>query len=46
MLAEKLWALLLDNRNKKTYSQTFGALDPVQVVNLAKYLKTIYVSGW
>jgi isocitrate lyase len=28
------------------YSHTFGALDPVQVVQMAKYLKTIYVSGW
>ncbi|KAK3232692.1 hypothetical protein CYMTET_56962 [Cymbomonas tetramitiformis] len=25
---------------------TFGALDPVQVTQMAKYLKTIYVSGW
>merc|ERR1719384_1054992 len=25
---------------------TFGALDPVQVVQMAKYLDCVYVSGW
>jgi isocitrate lyase len=27
-------------------SFTYGALDPVQVIQMAKYLETIYVSGW
>lgn len=27
-------------------SVTFGALDPTQVVQMAKWAKTIYVSGW
>merc|ERR1712224_957230 len=29
-----------------TVSHTFGALDPVQVVQMAKYLTSVYVSGW
>jgi isocitrate lyase len=44
--AEKLWKLLKDHQQKKSSSITFGALDPVQVVQMAKYLDTIYVSGW
>merc|ERR1711988_108911 len=31
---------------KGTCSHTFGALDPVQVVQMAKYLSSVYVSGW
>merc|ERR1711997_1435341 len=31
---------------KGTCSHTFGALDTVQVVQMAKYLSTVYVSGW
>ncbi|OBZ68730.1 Isocitrate lyase [Grifola frondosa] len=27
-------------------SHTYGALDPVQVTQMAKYLETVYVSGW
>nr|AAK56934.1 isocitrate lyase [Ogataea angusta] len=30
----------------KTVSFTFGALDPIHVTQMAKYLDTIYVSGW
>merc|ERR1712167_110430 len=29
-----------------TCSHTFGSLDPVQVTQMAKYLSTVYVSGW
>lgn len=29
-----------------TTSHTYGALDPVQVTQMAKYLETVYVSGW
>jgi isocitrate lyase len=28
------------------FSHTYGALDPIQITNQAKYLKTVYVSGW
>lgn len=44
--ARKLWRLLKEHHTKGTSSRTFGALDPVQVVQMAKYLDTIYVSGW
>lgn len=37
---------LKDAYNKKSFHHTFGALDPVQVINLTKYLQTVYVSGW
>jgi len=44
--AKKAWSLFKDLQAKKGFSGTFGALDPVQVVQMAKYLTTIYVSGW
>lgn len=44
--AKKMHALLLENQKNKTTSHTFGALDPVQVVQMAKYLDCVYVSGW
>merc|ERR1719197_986204 len=30
----------------KTCSHTFGALDPVQIEQMSKYLTSVYVSGW
>eukprot|EP00250_Pteridium_aquilinum_P015346 c22532_g1_i1 orf=145-744(+) len=45
-MAKKLWALLKAHQANKTCSATFGCLDPVQVAQMAKYLDTIYVSGW
>merc|ERR1719389_570223 len=44
-LSEKLYAMMRDHQAKGTCSHTFGALDPVQVVQMAKYLTTVYVSG-
>ncbi|EPZ36958.1 isocitrate lyase and phosphorylmutase [Rozella allomycis CSF55] len=44
--AKKLWDLLRKHQRNRTASVTFGALDPIQVVQMAKYLDTIYVSGW
>ena len=44
--AKKLWKLLKEHQRNKTASHTYGALDPVQVVQMGKYLETIYVSGW
>merc|ERR1712072_1202147 len=38
--------MLRDHRAKGTVSHTFGALDTVQVTQMAKYLTTVYVSGW
>ena len=44
--AKKLFAILTEHASKKTPSHTFGALDPVHVTQMAKYLETVYVSGW
>lgn len=45
-MATKLWKLLNDKYAKKSFTHTFGCLDPVQVVQASKYLETIYISGW
>jgi len=45
-VSAKLYAMLREHQAKGTCSHTFGALDPVQVVQMAKYLTTVYVSGW
>ncbi|CAD7928119.1 unnamed protein product [Amoebophrya sp. A120] len=45
--AAKLYTLLRDHREKGKMSHTFGALDPVQVVQMAEAgLSSVYVSGW
>jgi len=44
--AKKLYSLLRTSFEKGEYAHTFGALDPVQVVQMAKYLSCVYVSGW
>jgi len=44
--AKKLWALLKRHQKNKTVSHTFGCLDPIQVSLMARYLETVYVSGW
>ncbi|KAH6911375.1 isocitrate lyase [Coprinopsis sp. MPI-PUGE-AT-0042] len=46
VLGKKLFNLLSDHAKKGTPSHTYGALDPVQVTQMAKYLETVYVSGW
>jgi isocitrate lyase len=45
-MSEKLYNMMRDHQAKGTCSHTFGSLDPVQVVQMAKYLSTVYVSGW
>lgn len=44
--AKKLWKILAVHKESKTASRTYGALDPIQVAQMAKYLETVYVSGW
>lgn len=43
---KKLYKLLEEHYAKGTPSHTYGALDPVQVTQMAKYLESVYVSGW
>merc|ERR1719502_2246282 len=45
-MSAKLYDLMREHQAKGTCSHTFGALDPVQVVQMAKYLSSVYVSGW
>merc|ERR1719456_1999493 len=45
-VSEKLYNLMRENQKNGTCSHTFGALDPVQVVQMAKYLSSVYISGW
>lgn len=44
--ATKLYKLCREKYNNGDFTHTFGALDPVQVVQMAKYLECVYVSGW
>lgn len=44
--AKKLWKTLQQNKATGQTSHTFGALDPVQVTQMAPHLDTVYVSGW
>mmetsp|Transcript_18169 Transcript_18169/g.30123 ORF Transcript_18169/g.30123 Transcript_18169/m.30123 type:complete len:567 (-) Transcript_18169:106-1806(-) len=44
--SNKLYKLLRNLQRVGGYSHTFGALDPVQVVQMAPHLSSIYVSGW
>lgn len=43
--AMKLWDLLHQHRNRGTAELTFGATDPIAVSQMAKYMRTVYLSG-
>merc|ERR1740121_1847719 len=45
-ISEKLYGMLREHQANGTCSHTFGALDTIQVTQMAKYLSTVYVSGW
>jgi Isocitrate lyase family len=45
-MAQKLWAVFEKARATGGYTHTFGALDPVQVIEMAPHLQSVYVSGW
>jgi len=44
--SKKLWNILEGRFKNKEASFTYGCLDPVMVTQMAKYLDTVYVSGW
>lgn len=44
--SNKLWQILEKRWVEKGVSATYGCLDPVMVTQMAKYLDTVYVSGW
>jgi len=46
-ISEKLYGMMRTHQAEGTCSHTFGALDPVQVVEMANAgLTSVYVSGW
>ena len=45
-MSDKAFNMFTELRNKKSCEVTFGARDPVQVAQMAKYGKVVYVSGW
>jgi len=45
-LSQKLYTMMRQHQASGTCSHTFGSLDTVQVTQMAKYLTTVYVSGW
>eukprot|EP00992_Anisonema_acinus_P015619 TRINITY_DN9817_c0_g1_i2.p1 TRINITY_DN9817_c0_g1~~TRINITY_DN9817_c0_g1_i2.p1 ORF type:complete len:521 (+),score=96.71 TRINITY_DN9817_c0_g1_i2:61-1623(+) len=46
LVAKKCWKMFADLWSNRKCAHTFGALDTVQVVQMAKYISTVYVSGW
>lgn len=44
--SKKVWEILEKRFAGKEASFTYGCLDPVMVTQMAKYLETVYVSGW
>ena len=44
--SEKLCDMMREHEKIGTCSRTFGTLDTVQVVVMARYLTTVYVCGW
>ncbi|KAJ1333812.1 Isocitrate lyase family [Microdochium nivale] len=45
-LSKKLWKILENRFQTKDASYTYGCLEPTMVTQMAKYLDTVYVSGW
>jgi hypothetical protein len=46
LLADKLYALLGRAAQEGRPVHTIGAVDPVQMTQMAKWLEVVYVSGW
>ncbi|RJE23633.1 Isocitrate lyase [Aspergillus sclerotialis] len=44
--SKKLWGILEKNFKNRETSFTYGCLEPTMVTQMAKYLDTVYVSGW
>ncbi|CAJ2503290.1 Uu.00g106840.m01.CDS01 [Anthostomella pinea] len=44
--SKKLWTILEGRFKNRDASYTYGCLEPTMVTQMAKYLDTVYVSGW
>lgn len=46
LLADKLFALYSRAENEKKPIHTMGAIDPIQMTQMARHQEVVYVSGW
>ncbi|KAI9711372.1 MAG: isocitrate lyase 1 [Candelaria pacifica] len=46
IMSKKLWNIVEAGFHNGEASFTYGCLDPVMLTQMAKYLDTVYVSGW
>ncbi|KAG8529463.1 isocitrate lyase 1 [Bacidia gigantensis] len=46
VLSKKLWRLMEDKFQNADASYTYGVLEPTMLTQMAKFLDTVYVSGW
>ncbi|OAA77862.1 isocitrate lyase [Akanthomyces lecanii RCEF 1005] len=44
--SKKLWQIMENRFETKDASFTYGCLEPTMLTQMAKYLDTVYVSGW
>ncbi|KAI0100165.1 isocitrate lyase [Nemania sp. FL0031] len=44
--SKKLWNILENRFKSRDASYTYGCLEPTALTQMAKYLDTVYVSGW
>ncbi|KAI0479653.1 isocitrate lyase [Xylaria cf. heliscus] len=44
--SKKLWNILENRFKNRDASYTYGCLEPTALTQMAKYLDTVYVSGW
>ncbi|KAI3322449.1 isocitrate lyase family protein [Xylariaceae sp. AK1471] len=44
--SKKLWKILESRFKNRDASYTYGCLEPTALTQMAKYLDTVYVSGW
>jgi isocitrate lyase len=44
--SKRLWKILEKHFAEGSTSTTYGCLDPVMMTQMAKYLDTVYISGW
>jgi len=44
--SKKLWGILENRFKTQDASYTYGCLEPTMLTQMAKYLDTVYVSGW
>lgn len=46
LLADKLWRLFTERAKEGKPTHTMGAIDPVQMTQMAPHQEVLYVSGW